>query len=118
MRACNQCGKCCQIYAEGGLSVTSEEIENWESEQPQIHEYVRDGEIWFDPGSGNRLTSCPWLQGDRAPYSCGIYENRPADCRSYPVLVSDMIRDECEMIEVKDLRDPARLQSTLDLMRD
>jgi len=118
VRPCNQCGKCCLIYADGGLDVTQEEIDGWKDNAPHIHQYVRGGEIWFSPDTGKRLSRCPWLVGDSAPYSCGIYQDRPADCRSYPVLLTDMIRDECEMIELKDLNDQSRAQEHLDAMRD
>lgn len=116
MKDCNQCGKCCIHYGNGGLSATASEIEWWEVFRPQIAEYVRDGEIWVDPNTGHRLESCPWLQ--KAPneikYTCKIYHDRPDDCRHYPVNIEQMIKDECEMIEVRDLTNPQQAQRTLD----
>jgi len=109
MKDCNQCGKCCIKYG-GGLSVTQEEIDLWEIFNPEIYEYVKNGEIWFDPNSGVSLEQCPFLEVEfkanplsPTKYSCSIYQDRPEDCRHYPSLVSEMIRDECEMIEPIDL---------------
>ena len=106
MKPCNQCGKCCLQYADGGLVATRAEIERWEIDRPDIFAFVRDGEIWFAPG-GDRLQRCPWLVGDAAPYSCAIYADRPEDCRSYPANLEDMERDGCEMLEASDLVNPA-----------
>lgn len=119
MRSCNQCGKCCLAYADGGLSATAEEIDDWETRRPDIARHVHDGRIWCDPDTGAQLTRCPWLrqEPDSARYHCSIYADRPQDCRDYPVLVEDMVRDGCEMIEVKDLRDLPGVQRQLDLAR-
>ena len=95
MKACNQCGKCCQIYGDG-LSVSADEVAWWETFRPEIAEYVRDGKIWISPETGEQLTSCPWLRKhpSEARYSCAIYHDRPDDCRHYPVNIDDMVRDE------------------------
>ena len=64
---------------------------------------------------------CPWLRKvpDENKYLCDIYNDRPGDCRHYPVTVDDMINDECEMLEVKDLANPKQAQKMLDqLMAD
>ncbi|MEP5566693.1 MAG: YkgJ family cysteine cluster protein [Halioglobus sp.] len=123
MRECNQCGKCCIAYSDGGLTASAEEIENWETFRPDIAAYVSNGEIWMDPGSGRRLKRCPWLQelpykrvGQSALYTCGIYDDRPEDCRLYPTLIAEMVRDGCEMIELRDLDDPKEAQRELDLI--
>ena len=115
MKPCNQCGKCCLAYSDGGLSATAAEVQWWETFRPDISAYVRDGSIWMDPASGEQLSRCPWLRdagNDR--YSCDIYHDRPEDCRHYPVHIEEMIRDECEMLELRDLTDPATAQRTLD----
>ncbi|WP_426415359.1 hypothetical protein [Aestuariirhabdus sp. LZHN29] len=75
----------------------------------------------MDPDTGEQLERCPWLR--KAPgrplYTCDIYYDRPDDCKHYPVSVGQMIRDGCEMIEVKDLSDPVQAQSELDeIMED
>ncbi len=114
MRPCNQCGKCCLHYADGGLVATTEEIEDWEVNRPDIHQYVHEGQIWCSPTTHEPLPRCPFLQGTSKPYSCGIYLDRPRDCRSYPVTIADMVRDECEMIELKDLRDERAAQRALE----
>ena len=126
MKECNQCGKCCIKYGDGDLSATQEEIDLWEIFNPEIFDYVKNNEIWFDPKSGARLTRCPFLhiapkksQTDKNMYTCSIYLDRPEDCRHYPSLIPEMIRDECEMIEVIDLANPKKAQIALDsLMKD
>jgi len=128
MKECNQCGKCCIKYADGGLSATAAEISRWETARPAIARFVHGGEIWCDPATGQKLTRCPFLQEELAPqqgqqqgserrlYSCGIYQDRPDDCRHYPVNITEMVIDECEMLEPVDLADTQRAQRVLDKM--
>ena len=126
MQNCNQCVKCCIIYGDGALSATEQEIDLWEIFHPEIFKFVKANEIWFDPETGFRLSRCPFLEvapnaDSLAPkkYTCSIYINRPEDCRHYPSLIAEMIRDECEMIEVSDLEKPKMAQRKLDtLMKD
>jgi Fe-S-cluster containining protein len=126
MKPCNQCGKCCLQYSDGGLSATAEEIQSWEIFNPEIAEYVVDGKIWKDPVTGEQLSRCPWLEimpgcsdSGSIKYGCRIYHARPQDCRHYPVSISDMVRDGCEMIEIADIDAPKEAQITLDhLMAD
>jgi len=126
MKSCNQCGKCCLQYSDGGLCATAEEIEGWEIFSPAIAEYVVNGKIWMDPVSGEQLTRCPWLavlperpDSEAIKYGCRIYHDRPQDCRHYPVSIADMVRDECEMIEIGDIDAPNEAQTALDqLMAD
>jgi Fe-S-cluster containining protein len=123
MKNCNQCGKCCIKYSDGDLAATQEEIDLWELFNPDIFQFVRNNEIWFDPNSGKRLKQCPFL--DIAPkttpqaqnkYTCSIYLDRPEDCRHYPSLINEMVRDECEMIESIDLGNPKQAQKKLDIL--
>ncbi len=123
MKDCNQCGKCCIKYGDGALSATKEEIDLWEIFQPEIYKFVKNYEIWFDPETGTRLRRCPFLEV--APktdthasnkYTCSIYLNRPEDCRHYPSLIPEMIRDECEMIEAIDLKNLKHAQRKLDAL--
>ncbi len=116
MKACNSCGKCCIKYSDGGLSASDTDINLWESVRPDIFRYVRNGKIWMEPKSGQQIELCPWLRKEphHTKYSCAIYYDRPEDCRGYPVLVSDMISDECDMLEPKDFADLRRAQQTLD----
>lgn len=123
MKNCNQCGKCCIKYGDGDLSATKEEIDLWEIFNPGIFKFVKNNEIWFNPESGSRLKKCPFLEvapkiNSLSPnkYTCSIYLNRPEDCRHYPSLISEMVRDECEMIEAIDLEKPKRAQIKLDLL--
>jgi len=124
MKECNQCGKCCIKYADGGLSATATEISWWESARPDIARFVRAGEIWCDPETGQKLSRCPFLceelsqqQGlERRVYSCSIYHDRPDDCRHYPVNITEMVIDECEMLEPQDLLDTPQAQKLLDKM--
>lgn len=115
MKACNSCGKCCIKYSNGGLSASSEDLELWENLRPEIYRYVRDGQIWMDPESGKSIELCPWLrrEPDQPQYTCAIYFDRPEDCRVYPATLSDMIKDECEMLEPRDLEDLSRAEANL-----
>ena len=80
----------------------------------------------MDPVSGEQLPRCPWLEilptgpdAGTTKYGCRIYQDRPEDCRHYPVLIADMVRDGCEMLEVRDLDAPGQAQLALDqLMSD
>ncbi|KJY80301.1 hypothetical protein TW84_23570 [Vibrio neptunius] len=121
MKDCNQCGKCCIKYGDGDLAATQEEIDLWELFNPDIFEYVKDGQIWFDPKTREPLNRCPFLQlvpkskpEEKDKYTCRIYFDRPEDCRHYPSLINEMVRDECEMIEIKDLENPSKAQKDLD----
>ncbi len=123
LKECNQCGKCCIKYGDGALSATKEEIDLWEIFNPEIFQYVTKDEIWFDPTSGSKLTRCPFLEiapkktsHEKNKYTCSIYLSRPEDCRHYPSLIPEMIRDECEMIEVIDLENPKKAQIKLDIL--
>ena len=126
MKPCNQCGKCCINYSDGGLSATADEIEYWELFRPEIARYVSNGNIWMDPSSGAQLEICPWLrkgegkvQTNGKPkeiYSCDIYHDRPNDCKAYPVDLSQMINDECEMLEADDIANPKRGYTRLKLI--
>lgn len=129
MKDCNQCGKCCIKYGDGALSASPEEIEMWALFQPHIYQYVKGNDIWFCPDTRVQLTRCPFLEVElnqgkgkekgKEKYTCSIYLSRPEDCRHYPSNISEMVRDECEMIEVKDLQNIKKAQSILDdLMQD
>ena len=121
MKECNQCGKCCINYSNGGLSASASEIESWENSRPDIARYVSDGKIWMDPDTGKQLELCPWLNKlpNENKYICDIYYDRPDDCKFYPVTIENMIKDECEMLEERDLNYPKQAQETLDnLMSD
>ena len=111
MRDCNSCGKCCVKYGNGRLSASSDDIKLWESFRPEISDYVKKGQIWHEPTTGELLSKCPWLefrqgqQGGRDHYTCAIYNDRPEDCRVYPANIADMVADQCEMLEEIDLVD-------------
>lgn len=115
MKQCNQCGKCCIKYSNGGLSASTEEIEWWDATRPHIYDYVHDGKIWVDPITNKRLDLCPWLR--KQPnniYTCDIYYDRPDDCKYYPVTIKQMIDDECEMLDAGDLSNRKLAQKKLD----
>lgn len=123
MKDCNQCGKCCIKYGNGALSASQDEIDAWELFEPDIFSYVNKGEIWCDPNTGEQLERCPFLaiedkKNASAPdkYICGIYESRPQDCRLYPSLISEMIKDDCEMLETKDIENPQKAQRALNII--
>ena len=121
MKDCNQCGKCCTNYSDGGLFASISEIEYWEIFRPTIYNYVNGGKIWINPNTGKQLKLCPWLRQlpDQKKYTCDIYYDRPDDCKHYPVTVEQMVKDECEMLEMRDLAKPKQAQKSLDrLMMD
>lgn len=116
MKECNQCGKCCTKYSDGGLSALPSEIESWEMFRPDIYRYVSGGNIWVSPVTGKQMERCPWLRKlpNQDKYTCDIYYDRPEDCKHYPVTIEQMVVDECEMLEVRDLARPKQAQDTLD----
>jgi Fe-S-cluster containining protein len=118
MKDCNQCGKCCIHYADGGLSATPQEIDGWEDKRPDIARYVSGGQIWISPVTGEQMLRCPWLRKlpGQEKYICRIYDDRPEDCRYYPVDIDQMVRDGCEMLEDRDLANPRKAQRTLDML--
>jgi uncharacterized protein len=121
MKDCNQCGKCCTLYSNGGLSAVDSEIDWWEEYRPEIFAYVSDKKIWISPVTGKQMIRCPWLRKlpNQNKYMCRIYFDRPEDCRHYPVSIDQMIRDGCEMLEPKDLSNHSKAQKALDkLMMD
>lgn len=115
MKACNACGKCCVKYSNGQLSASQQDFDLWESFRPDIAEYVLDEKIWFEPGTKQLIELCPWLKKDplSARYLCDIYLDRPEDCRAYPQTITDMVKDDCEMLERGDLIDLKRAQRVL-----
>ncbi|WP_068547737.1 YkgJ family cysteine cluster protein [Thalassotalea crassostreae] len=123
MQECNQCGKCCTKYGGGDLAVSTSEIELWELFQPEIFKFVKNKQIWFDPKTGNKLERCPFLQTEAkanelaaTKYTCSIYLDRPEDCRHYPSRIDEMLKDECEMLEQQDLKNPKQAQRKLDVL--
>ncbi|MGH1543286.1 MAG: YkgJ family cysteine cluster protein [Arenicella sp.] len=129
MKACNSCGKCCIKYSNGGLSASQADIEQWQASRPDISHYVYKGNIWVDPDTQKTIELCPWLREEKSlnskhvRYTCAIYNNRPEDCRIYPATIEDMVKDECEMLEAKDLKSSTRqaqkaLDAIMNLNRD
>lgn len=116
MKDCNSCGKCCEKYGGDSLSATADEIEWWEAHRPDIARYVNDGKIWIDPETNDYFARCPWLRqaSDGKRFTCDIYDVRPEDCRHYPTNIAEMVRDDCEMLEKRDLADLKRAQRKLD----
>ena len=116
MKECNQCGKCCIKYGNGGLSVSARQADYWDNYKPEIYRYVSQGNIWFYPETGKQIELCPWLR--KAPnqnkYTCDIYYDRPDDCKLYPSTINEMTIDECEMLEEKDLSSPKQARKALD----
>jgi len=122
VKECNQCGKCCIKYSNGGLTASANQIDYWHNYRPEIAKYVKDGNIWLDPGTDKPIELCPWLR--KAPtlskyenkYTCDIYFDRPDDCKFYPSTLDEMAADGCEMLEQKDLANPKQGQKTLDII--
>jgi len=118
VKECNQCGKCCIKYSNGGLTASASQIDYWHNYRPAIVKYTKDGNIWLDADTGKRIERCPWLR--KAPkqnkYTCDIYFDRPDDCRFYPSTLDEMAADGCEMLEKKDLANPKQGQKALDII--
>lgn len=121
MKDCNSCGKCCIKYSNGGLSASAADLALWESFRPDIDRYVNEGEIWSDPETGSPIERCPWLKSEpvnaqtgQTKFTCAIYFDRPEDCRVYPARVSDMVNDDCEMLEAVDRANLRLAQIELD----
>lgn len=116
MKQCNSCGKCCETAGNGGLSATADEIDWWETHRPDIARYIQDSKIWIDPETGDYFPRCPWIRqsADSSKYSCAIYDDRPDECRHYPIDIEQMVRHDCEMLERIDLLDIKRAQHKLD----
>ena len=68
------------------------------------------------PQADEYFARCPWLQKspDGKKFTCDIYDDRPEDCRHYPVDIAQMVHDDCEMLERRDLLDLKRAQKKLD----
>jgi len=72
--------------------------------------------------SGAQLEICPWLrrtegtEKSKEIYSCDIYHDRPNDCKAYPADLSQMINDECEMLEADDIDNPKHGNARLKLI--
>jgi Fe-S-cluster containining protein len=74
-------------------------------------------ELWFDPVTGQQLSVCPFLtKTEQNLYTCDIYHDRPEDCRFYPVTIDQMVQDECEMLEPRDLKNFTKAQIKLDIL--
>ena len=115
MKPCNSCGKCCEKAGNGGLSASAEEINWWEIHRPDIFRYVDGNRIWVDPETSEYFPRCPWLRSsdDGWSFRCDIYHDRPEECRHYPIDIDQMLRDECEMLERRDLLDLKRAERKL-----
>lgn len=123
MQNCNQCGKCCTKYGGADLDANQDEIELWALFNPEIFQYVKNDQLWFDPQTGEQLTHCPFLAlaskkepQEKDKYTCSIYHDRPQDCRHYPSLISEMINDDCEMLEPIDKQHPFKAQQQLNIL--
>ncbi len=123
MQNCNQCGKCCTKYGAADLDTNQDEIEMWALFNPEIFQYVKNDQLWFDPTTGEQLTQCPFLElankaspEEKEKYTCRIYHDRPQDCRHYPSLISEMINDDCEMLEPVDKQNHFKAQKKLDIL--
>lgn len=120
MKECNSCGKCRIKYSNGQLAASEDEIEYWNVFRPDIAEYVQQSKIWMNPETGAQIERCPWLKksADSNHYLCEIYHDRPEDCKIYPSTIAEMIRDECEMLEDKDIKYPKQAQRDLEVLSE
>jgi len=101
------------------LSASVEEIEYWDVFRPDIADYVSNSKIWMNPSTGNLIERCPWLKKvpDANQYHCEIYQDRPEDCKTYPSTIAEMIRDECEMLQVNDIKNSKQAEKDLNLLK-
>jgi uncharacterized protein len=108
VQPCTQCGKCCLKYGGCLGCASDEEMERWESEAPQILDWVQLSDMWISPNTGDDCSRCPWLRKrpNKTTYNCRIYNQRPEACREYPVNAEQAIGDGCEMIEASDFGRP------------
>ena len=93
----------------------------WETHRPEIFSHVRNGKIWISPVTGKQMKGCPWLRKlpNQDKYICRIYFDRPEDCKHYPVTIDQMLKDDCDMLEIHDQANPDQAQEALDkLMSD
>ena len=91
----------------------------WEEYRPHIYRYVKNDELWFDPETHQQLNLCPFLRKTKDNlYTCDIYHDRPEDCRFYPVTIDQMVQDECEMLEPRDLKNTKQAQIKLDILME
>ena len=117
MKPCTQCGKCCINYSDGGLTASDSDLDFWELYRPDIFEYVKNDELWFDPKTKIQLSLCPFLnKTENNLYTCDIYHNRPEECRFYPVTIEQMVQDDCEMLEPNDLKNTKKAQIKVDIL--
>jgi hypothetical protein len=63
-----------------------------------------------------RTLSRPANTTEKEKYTCGIYHSCPEDCRHYLTSITEMVRDECEMIEAIDLENPKRALIKCDVL--
>ncbi len=101
---CNNCGKCCIKYSDGGLgSINREEFERLPDYAKQVarNGYLMENviDIWID-SDGGEYASCPWIFSLNGKHYCSVYEYRPNVCRNYPVDHQQMVDDKCEMLAV------------------
>jgi len=70
----------------------------------------------MNPETGKQIELCPWLRKvpNQNKYTCDIYYDRPDDCKFYPSTIDEMMIDECEMLEKKDLSNPKKAEKALD----
>ncbi|WP_249362462.1 hypothetical protein [Pseudoalteromonas sp. S1688] len=87
MQNCNHCGKCCTKYGAAELDTNQDEIEMWALVNPEIFQYVKNDQLWFDTKTGEKLTQCPFIvlsskkyPQDKDKYTCNINQNTPQEC--------------------------------------
>lgn len=99
LTSCERCGNCCDERVASGLSASSEDLKNWEDNNPNIlkythkvHEALDCADLWFSPITGQELERCPWLRKDRnkPTYKCLIHDLKPEVCSSYPLNLNQM----------------------------
>lgn len=83
---CRCCGDCCRRYTTV-LMVNEADVKRWRAEgrADLLSRVGPRGDIWFDPITGARERSCPFLTRiESGLVLCGIQDSKPEICRSYP----------------------------------
>lgn len=86
---CRRCGRCCTELIH---DCTAGDVRRWQSlGRRDILSRVKETvpgryEIWADPGTGELLPSCPWLDRDlqSGQSVCRIHQIKPRTCQEYP----------------------------------
>ena len=96
---CRRCGQCC-LTLDGTGELTADDVDRWD----EAGRYDIEASVWysggryhawFDPHTGGKHDSCPWLRRVDGEFSCDIYSLRPEHCRRFPETREKAERQGC-----------------------